>query len=233
MLQRSWALSACVLLAKPDGAARRPTGQRRPRAGVGLDSRGGSPNTGGDQSSSTRMRRRLARCGCATFSGTYAKPKPASAALSIWKVPLKTSWPSTRTLSSRVPFPNSQAYNPPCVGRRRLMQSSVTFEPGARTAWHTHPLGQTLIVTAGCGWVQREGGAIDELRPGDVVWSPPGAIKKASCGKLFFFHVSSILKRKAISTSLNGSAHPQENPARSTFPRNSGRGARPWPSPLP
>src|SRR5580700_11622964 len=52
--------------------------------------------------------------------------------------------------------------------------ASVTFEPGARTAWHTHPLGQTLIVTAGCGWVQREGGAIDELRPGDVVWSPPG-----------------------------------------------------------
>ncbi len=50
----------------------------------------------------------------------------------------------------------------------------VTFEPGARTAWHTHPLGQTLIVTAGCGWVQREGGPIEEIRPGDVVWFPPG-----------------------------------------------------------
>ena len=46
----------------------------------------------------------------------------------------------------------------------------VTFEPGARTAWHTHPLGQTLIVTTGCGRVQREGGAIDEIRAGDVVW---------------------------------------------------------------
>ncbi|MCC7392317.1 cupin domain-containing protein [Candidatus Sumerlaeota bacterium] len=51
---------------------------------------------------------------------------------------------------------------------------SVTFEPGARTAWHTHPLGQTLIVTAGCGWVQCEGGPIEEIHPGDVVWFPPG-----------------------------------------------------------
>jgi len=50
----------------------------------------------------------------------------------------------------------------------------VTFEPSARTAWHTHPLGQTLIVTAGCGLVQRRGGPIEEIRPGDVVWIPPG-----------------------------------------------------------
>lgn len=52
--------------------------------------------------------------------------------------------------------------------------ASVTFEPGARTAWHTHPLGQTLIVTAGYGRVQREGGPIEEIRPGDVVWFSPG-----------------------------------------------------------
>src|SRR5206468_3692283 len=52
--------------------------------------------------------------------------------------------------------------------------ASVTFEPGARTAWHTHPLGQTLIVTAGCGWVQRESGPIEEIRPGDVVWFSAG-----------------------------------------------------------
>lgn len=52
--------------------------------------------------------------------------------------------------------------------------ASVTFEPGARTAWHTHPLGQTLIVTAGLGRVQREGGPIEEIRPGDVVWFSPG-----------------------------------------------------------
>jgi quercetin dioxygenase-like cupin family protein len=56
----------------------------------------------------------------------------------------------------------------------RVQGASVTFEPGARTAWHTHPLGQTLIVTAGCGWVQREGGPVEEVRPGDVVWFPPG-----------------------------------------------------------
>ena len=56
----------------------------------------------------------------------------------------------------------------------RASGSSVTFEPGARTAWHAHPLGQTLIVTVGCGRVQREGGPIEEIRPGDVVWIPPG-----------------------------------------------------------
>ena len=52
--------------------------------------------------------------------------------------------------------------------------ASVTFEPGARTAWHTHPLGQTLIVTAGCGRAQRWEGPVEEIRPGDVVWFPPG-----------------------------------------------------------
>jgi quercetin dioxygenase-like cupin family protein len=56
----------------------------------------------------------------------------------------------------------------------RVAAASVTFEPGARTAWHTHPLGQTLIVTAGCGWAQRLGGPVEEIRPGDVVWFPPG-----------------------------------------------------------
>jgi quercetin dioxygenase-like cupin family protein len=56
----------------------------------------------------------------------------------------------------------------------RAVGASVTFEPGARTAWHTHPLGQTLIVTAGCGWAQREGGPVEEVRPGDVVWFAPG-----------------------------------------------------------
>jgi len=55
----------------------------------------------------------------------------------------------------------------------RVRAASVTFEPGARTAWHTHPLGQTLIVTAGCGWVQCERGTIEEIHPGDVVWFPP------------------------------------------------------------
>ena len=56
----------------------------------------------------------------------------------------------------------------------RAAGASVTFEPGARTAWHTHPLGQTLIITAGCGWVQHEGGPVEEVHPGDVVWFPPG-----------------------------------------------------------
>lgn len=56
----------------------------------------------------------------------------------------------------------------------RAAGASVTFEPGARTAWHTHPLGQTLIITSGAGLVQRKGGPVEEVHPGDVVWFPPG-----------------------------------------------------------
>ena len=63
-------------------------------------------------------------------------------------------------------------FQPPAPAR--ALGVSVTFEPCARTAWHTHPLGQTLIVTAGCGLVQSWGGPVKRLRPGDVVWCPPG-----------------------------------------------------------
>lgn len=63
-------------------------------------------------------------------------------------------------------------FNP--LAPERVQGASVTFEPGARTAWHKHPLGQTLVVTAGSGRVQRWGGPIEEIRPGDVVWFPPG-----------------------------------------------------------
>jgi quercetin dioxygenase-like cupin family protein len=56
----------------------------------------------------------------------------------------------------------------------RVVGASVTFEPGARTAWHSHPLGQNLFVTAGCGWAQRWGGPVEEIRPGDVIWFSPG-----------------------------------------------------------
>jgi quercetin dioxygenase-like cupin family protein len=62
----------------------------------------------------------------------------------------------------------------PVTPPARAAGNTVTFEPGARTAWHTHPLGQTLIVIAGCGRVQRWGEPIEEIRPGDVVWFPPG-----------------------------------------------------------
>ncbi len=65
--------------------------------------------------------------------------------------------------------PLSQAPAPACVS-----VASVTFEPGARTAWHSHPLGQTLIVTAGCGLAQSWDESIEKIRPGDVVWAPPG-----------------------------------------------------------
>lgn len=56
----------------------------------------------------------------------------------------------------------------------RAMVTSVTFEPGARTAWHTHPIGQTLVVLAGCGLVQRLGGLVEKIFPGDIIWFPPG-----------------------------------------------------------
>src|SRR5437762_9943710 len=77
--------------------------------------------------------------------------------------------------------------------------ASVTFEPGARTAWHTHPLGQTLIVMAGCGWVQREGGPIEEIRPGDVVWFPPGE-KHCMCPALYKRQLSVWSKKARRST---------------------------------
>ncbi len=60
------------------------------------------------------------------------------------------------------------------VSPARTTGGLVTFEPGARTAWHTHPLGQTLIITAGSGLVQRDGGTIEKVEPGDIVWFPPG-----------------------------------------------------------
>ena len=60
------------------------------------------------------------------------------------------------------------------IAPARAGGAAVTFEPGARTAWHTHPLGQTLIVTFGCGWVQREGGPVEEIHPGDVISFLPG-----------------------------------------------------------
>jgi quercetin dioxygenase-like cupin family protein len=68
------------------------------------------------------------------------------------------------------PAPSAQADLQAVVRVPRVQGASVTFEPGARTAWHTHPLGQTLIVTTGVGWAQREGGPVEEIRPGDVVW---------------------------------------------------------------
>jgi quercetin dioxygenase-like cupin family protein len=63
-------------------------------------------------------------------------------------------------------------FNPPAPAR--AFGASVTFEPGARTAWHTHPLGQTLIITAGCGWAQRDRGPVEEIHPGDVILFAPG-----------------------------------------------------------
>jgi quercetin dioxygenase-like cupin family protein len=80
----------------------------------------------------------------------------------------------------------------------RVSGGQVTFEPGARTMWHTHPLGQTLIVTTGLGWVQTEGGPVEEIRPGDVVWFPPG--EKHWHGAT----ANTAMTHIAITESLNG-----------------------------
>src|SRR5581483_1655744 len=81
----------------------------------------------------------------------------------------------------------------------RVRGAHVTFEPGARTAWHTHPLGQMLIITSGLGWAQREGGPIEEIRPGDVVWFAPGEKHwHGASAKTAMSHI-------AIQEALNGS----------------------------
>jgi quercetin dioxygenase-like cupin family protein len=82
----------------------------------------------------------------------------------------------------------------------RVTGASVTFEPGARTAWHTHPLGQTLLVTFGRGWVQREGGPIEEIGTGDVVWFPPGEKHWHGAAP------TTAMAHIAIQESLNGKA---------------------------
>ncbi len=81
----------------------------------------------------------------------------------------------------------------------RLGGAIVTFEPGARTAWHTHPLGQTVIITSGLGWAQREGGPREEIRPGDIVWFEPGEKHwHGATDKTAMTHI-------AIAESVNGS----------------------------
>ncbi|GAU80140.1 cupin domain-containing protein [Bosea sp. BIWAKO-01] len=71
-------------------------------------------------------------------------------------------------------FTGTARIDAPFAGGGALSGATVTFEPGARTAWHTHPLGQTLLVLSGLGRVQHEGGPVEEIRPGDIVWFEPG-----------------------------------------------------------
>ena len=103
----------------------------------------------------------------------------------------------------------------------RVAGALVTFEPGARTAWHTHPLGQTLIVTAGCGWAQREGGPVEEIRPGDVVWFPPGEKHwHGATPKTAMSHIAIQEKLERLARRLDGKGQRRAVP---------GLIARPWP----
>ena len=110
----------------------------------------------------------------AAVAGAAAQTVPAARSNGTMEIKRSGSQPSRKgpaeyfTGAVRVD-PLFQAGDPP-----RVSGGQVTFEPGARTVWHTHPLGQTLLITSGLGWVQHEGGPIEEVRPGDVVWFPAG-----------------------------------------------------------
>ena len=126
----------------------------------------------------------------------------------------------------------------------RVRGASVTFEPGARTAWHTHPLGQTLIVTAGCGLAQRWGGPIEEIRPGDVVWFEPGekhwhgaspttamthiAIQEALDGKAVDWSVALTAWFYSSYIPVDNGAPPPGPCRRSCWAGTSARPAFPW-----
>ncbi len=97
-------------------------------------------------------------------------------------------------------FTGAVRIDAPFTGSGKLSGATVTFEPGARTAWHTHPLGQTLLVIAGLGRVQREGGPIDEIRPGDIVWFAPGEKHWHGAGP------TTALTHIAIAETLDGKA---------------------------
>jgi quercetin dioxygenase-like cupin family protein len=97
----------------------------------------------------------------------------------------------------------------------RVTGASVTFEPGARTAWHKHPLGQTLIVTAGCGWGQREGGRSEEIHPGDVVWFSPGERHwHGATATTAMTHIA--IQRKTVKQSIGWRRSPTRNTASDT-----------------
>ena len=97
-------------------------------------------------------------------------------------------------------FTGAVRIDAPFTGSGKPGGATVTFEPGARTAWHTHPLGQTLLVIAGLGRVQREGGPIDEIRPGDIVWFAPGEKHWHGAGP------TTALTHIAIAETLDGKA---------------------------
>ena len=106
--------------------------------------------------------------------GDSDRPLPPQQGKGAMKIVRSNAQPSRK--GSPEYFTGSVRIDTPFQGTApaRVGGAFVTFEPGARTAWHTHPLGQTLIVTFGCGWVQMEGGPREEILPGDVVWIPPG-----------------------------------------------------------
>ena len=82
----------------------------------------------------------------------------------------------------------------------RVQIANVSFQPGARTAWHIHPLGQTLIITSGVGWVQKEGGPVEEVFPGDVIWFPPNVKHWHGAS------ATSAMSHLAVQEAFNGAA---------------------------
>jgi quercetin dioxygenase-like cupin family protein len=112
----------------------------------------------------------------ATLRQLAAQMSPTEQRSSDMEIEIKRNGSRPSTKGSPDWFTGSVRVDPlfQAPGPARVGAGHVTFEPGARTNWHTHPLGQTLIITSGLGWVRRDGGPIEEVRPGDVVWFPPG-----------------------------------------------------------
>ena len=131
----------------------------------------GGPLPPGGRAGGTIGRRRASASGLALLTVAWGSNKRKAEAMEIKRAGSRPSGkgPAEYFTGAVRVDPLFEAADP-----ARVVGALVTFEPGARTAWHTHPLGQTLVVTSGLGWVQREGGPVEEVRPGDVVWFPPG-----------------------------------------------------------
>lgn len=133
---------------------------------------------------------------------TAADVPPASSPQDLHAIKISRSGSQRITQGAAAHFTGSVHIQPlfDPIDPSRTVGASVTFEPGARTVWHTHPLGQTLIVTAGVGWIQQWGGSVQEIRKGDVVWIPAGTKHWHGAGP------TTSMTHTAITEELDGNA---------------------------
>jgi len=172
LLRTRWSCPESFSMPSPSCSARRPSPQaRHGNAGEADGIRGGTMITRRRILAATGSMAALMTTRAAAARESNVTTQGRNGAMQITRA---GSQPSNK--GSADYFTGTVRVDPlfPVREPGRVSAGSVTFQPGARTAWHTHPLGQTLIITAGMGWVQREDAPIEEVRPGDVVWFPPG-----------------------------------------------------------